>query len=95
MTEIINLKTGKDYQEVQEKAEEERQNTISFLKELTANLEKYNLDPVDCIVMVSYKDSRDTSSTQTHDMFHTNTTCRDMIALIELVKHRFLNEINR
>lgn len=99
MSEIIDLKTRKVHQEKKDETQEvkeERNNTIAFLKELIESLEKENLDPDDCIVMVSYEDSRDKIfKTESYDMFHTDTRTRDMLALIELVKHKFLNDTNR
>lgn len=95
MSEIIDFKTRQEKKEETQEVKEERYSTISFLKELIQSLEKENLDPKDCIVMVSYEDSRDKIfNTQSHDMFHTDTRTRDMLALIELVKHKFLNDTN-
>lgn len=99
MSEIIDFKTGQEHQEKKveaQEAKEERGNTISFLKDVIESLEKENLDPKDCIVMVSYEDNRDKIfNTESHDMFHTDTRTRDVLALIELVKHKFLNDTNR
>lgn len=96
MTEIINLKTGKLHQEKEENTQEvkeERSNTIAFLKEIIGVLEKEDLDPKDCIVMVGYEDNRDKLfNSESHDIFHTDNSTREILGLIELVKHHYIND---
>lgn len=97
--EIIDFKTGSVHQEKKDEPQEvkeERQNTISFLKELIESLEKANLDPEDCVVMVSYKDNRDKIfHSESHDIFHSDMRTRDILGLMDMVKHRILNDSDR
>lgn len=96
MSEIINLKTRKEKKDNAQGVKEERQNTISFLKRLIKTLEKENLDPEDCIVMVSYEDSRDKIfNSESHDIFYNDISSKNILGLIELVKHNLLNQIDR
>ncbi len=96
MTEIIDFRASQKKQGNTQEVKEERQNTISFLKELIENLEKEDLDPKDCIVMVGYEDNRDNIfNSESYDIFHTDTRYREILGLIEVVKYKTLNDIDR
>ena len=95
MSVIIDLKTRKVIKaKIPKTKKEEKQKTISFLKELIGNLEKDNLDPEGCIVLVSYKTEINKSTdTESFDLFNSDMHNKEILGLMALVKHKLLNEI--
>lgn len=76
---------------------EEKEGTISFLKELISNLEKENLDPEHCIVITNYESKIDkvTGTTESHDIYHSNLSVKEILGLIELAKDLFIKTVRR
>lgn len=91
MSELIDFKTRKVIKTppCEVPKEEEKQKTISFLKDIIKELEDGKIDPEECIVMLKWKTSKESSRYQ---YWNNDFTLDKILGLIELLKLKIIKD---